>query len=322
MASALKKMKYKGLLIVGFIWILLLNTIVSARSVESVESLPEILDSHCYQKECKAEKDLWDDINSKCLFTPKVWYYEEYFERNGEKKAKAQELESFLSGKLSSADLILLNFVQNPSFASQLSAEERKAFLEFRCSKAGLIFESEKCDESFTNNYLLMIDEDILKLDLPLDKKNKIAELYSSCLVFASPEQLEEQKFLKNSFLSFLFIIGIIILGSWIYHIKEKNSFKYIVHAIFGFFIAFFHILLSLSIFSFLIRGFLFPLGIFALLFIGGCVLEFVFYKKTKQLFLIYSLLFSILMLSYVVVLFFNSNEFFHWIEGIGARWG
>lgn len=139
-------------------------------------------------------------------------------------------------------------------------------------------------------------------------------------------EELEQQKKeikpLLSLFLWFLFIIGGIILGNWIYHIKEKGSFKYIVHGILGLFTGIMHIFLSffISLFIFLLLlaigtlGAYIPIfiyGLFILLLIGGCALELIFYKKTKKLFWMYALIFSILLIVYIIIFHTYSPSYF-----------
>jgi len=68
----------KKLLVFALLFVLVL--ISSIFVFASIELGPKILDLDCYQEKCESEEDLWDDINSKCVFTPKISYYEEYFE--------------------------------------------------------------------------------------------------------------------------------------------------------------------------------------------------------------------------------------------------
>lgn len=321
MIKLLKLRTYERLLLIGFVCFLMLSILISARSVKI---LPQILDLDCYQEKCGTEKDLWDDTNSMCIFTPKIFYYEEYFEKNG--GGKAVELESFLSKKLGSDEkAVLYVFTRSPSpiHSRQLSIEQKRALLEFQCSQAGLIFGSKSCDESFTDNFLFLLDKDFLKSDLSLDNKYKITDLYSSCLVFAYPEELEQQRKERKNitilFLLFLFMSGGIILSSWIRHVKEEKAHKYITQGLLGFLIATLHNLFSFY-FSFSVvhnilgswilqeistftEMYYLACGVLILLLAGGCILELKFYKKTKKLFWAYALIFSLFIIIYIALL-------------------
>lgn len=123
----------------------------------------------------------------------------------------------------------------------------------------------------------------------------------SANLVELEP-QLEHQKsvgrFVIASFFFILLISGCIILSSWILHLKDKDSSKYVFHGSLGFLIASFS-----SFFVSLVLSFL-SFWIQELLFITVLILEFMFYKKTKKLFWLYALVFSIVLMLYVILVY------------------
>lgn len=128
-------------------------------------------------------------------------------------------------------------------------------------------------------------------------KKDRTFEIYSSLLL--------------------LFVSVAIILISWIWHIKAEDSFKYIKHGILGFFVASSNIFISLYIFIFLnklilnVSGYVIPFWwIYVLFVLGGCVFQFIFYKRTGKLYWLYALMFSIILALYVIIRFFNIRSF------------
>lgn len=139
-------------------------------------------------------------------------------------------------------------------------------------------------------------------------------------------QQRKEAKFISVSVLVLLFLSVVIILGNWVYHIKEKKSFRYLIHGVLGFLIGIMYSLLFFFIlfpvlmhilFLFIVSFNLFNLGALAeilfyglpiLLFLGGCFFEFISYKKTKKLFWVYALIFSIVMIIYILILVFYTR--------------
>jgi len=155
--------------------------------------------------------------------------------------------------------------------------------------------------------------------------------LMSSIFVSARIVELEaEQAYQKEagrtiitSFLLILFIGIVIILGNWIRHIKEEKSSNYLLHGILGFLIGIMHIFISMGILSYLemfeINHFFLWAALFTL-FIGGLIAEFVFYKRTKKLFWIYTLIFSTIMITTLIILAFYTNVFIYFISAL-AGW-
>lgn len=213
----------KKLLVFALLFVLIL---VSSFAVSTLmEEEPLSLDLKCYQKECKADKELWDDVNSKCIFTPKDYYLSDYFREN----YNETELREFLSKKLDpNKKKRILDWSEEKGYPlpdKALWIEERELLFEFQCKQAGFTLESENCDKSLIDNYrhLALLDKELLKLDSSLSQKIKISEIFWDCLVPGTSEQLEKREFLTNLFKVLSIIVGLIIIVFIILLLRSKR---------------------------------------------------------------------------------------------------